>query len=226
MKKVAQVIILLTAFSTSVAVARTASVHGTIQVPLKLIELSDDDGRFQGVFSKKRIEQYVQFTNEVFKKASLEFVLDLKKEPPVRMRSTVLNRMMGIEDANWIQTKQLGNQIAAKYPGRIVIFFRYGKGSGPNGSGFSWWDYDFVVMPSTDIIEHCGGMNPYFLAHEMGHYLGLPHTFGGGPFETNRGAEKHFASKNRDPKVYDGDLLSDTPPHPSIRTHECKALGA
>ena len=86
--------------------------------------------------------------------------------------------MMGIEDANWIQTKQLGNQIAAKYPGRIVIFFRYGKGSGSNGSGFSWWDYDFVVMPSTDIIEHCGGMNPYFLAHEMGHYLGLPHTFG------------------------------------------------
>jgi len=136
MKILAQIFILLTAFSTSVAVARTASVHGTIQVPLKLIELADDDGRFQGVFSKKRIEQYVQFTNEVFKKASLEFVLDLKKEPPVRMRSTVLNRMMGIEDANWIQTKQLGNQIAAKYPGRIVIFSGMARGVARTGVDF------------------------------------------------------------------------------------------
>src|SRR5262249_36544288 len=53
------------------------------------------------------------------------------------------------------------------------------------------------------------------LAHEPGHFLGLDHTHGR-EFKTVKDAEEHFLQNNRNPQVFDGDGLADTPPDPYI----------
>lgn len=61
------------------------------------------------------------------------------------------------------------------------------------------------------------------LPHEMGHYLGLSHTFVRASsdeayFKTIEDAENYFKDHNKDPKIFDGDKhsVSDTPPDPLI----------
>jgi hypothetical protein len=127
------------------------------------------------------------------------------------------------------------------YPGKLVVFFRFGEGSSPSGNGNAYppdigepippsWageprDVQFVTMPSTQpLIDQ----NPSFFAHELGHYLGLYHTFpytwdgfilGEAP-ETLSPAEAEerlvrFIRENGGTlDALDGDLLGDTAPDP------------
>jgi hypothetical protein len=80
------------------------------------------------------------------------------------------------------------------------------------------------VVPGSRDLPYCGGFHVELLAHELGHYLGLQHTFAGDPFADPAAAEAHFERHGRNPAIFDGDGLSDTPPDPAVKSMECVEL--
>src|SRR5205823_3327392 len=103
-------------------------------------------------------------------------------------------------------------RVAAKYPGKLVIFFRWGDNTrNPTGNGFSGGNLPYVAMPalrSTNAGLRC-------LAHEVGHYFGLGHTFARQLHTVDQAAEYLRAHDNK-LSAFDGDGLPDTLPDPGL----------
>ncbi|MCP6725844.1 hypothetical protein NL526_27695, partial [Klebsiella pneumoniae] len=70
-----------------------------------------------------------------------------------------------------------GNRIAARYPRRVTLFIRYGRGEKPTGHAFAGWDFDFLALSEYRSSTFCRRPNEWMFAHELGHYFGLLHTF-------------------------------------------------
>jgi len=194
-----------------------------ITIPIHVARISDDDGKRAVDVTPEQLENWVRFANHAFSSADIGFQFDAAKDIS-DVRSTRLNNVMGTEDNDWMEARREGNALAAHSArkGQLLVICRHGPGPSRTGKGFSWWDYNFVVMPGYSANRHCGRENISALAHEIGHYLGLPHTFAGDPFPTTKDAEEAFERSGRIVKAFDGDGIADTPPHPSIRDLECK----
>jgi hypothetical protein len=179
---------------------------------VQAFRVSDDDGKRVAEIRDREIVTLLDFATKAFAPLGIRFSVDLAKDVSP-LRSTLLNNMMGVEPADWPEVKAKGNAIARSHPGKLVIFFRHGPGPAPTGFSFSSCDYDFVTCADTR------GINGRFwvLAHEIGHYFGLPHPHGGPrEFSTRAEAEAYFLEKGKDPGGFDGDGLADTPPVPPI----------
>ncbi len=150
------------------------------------IPCADSNGKRKYDFTAKQLENWVKDANIVFKQAGIRLHFDAKETwtwAPVK--DTKLNNLT--RTGNWAAKP---NGIAAKRPGKIVVFFRHGEGKDPTGNGYAYppdigkpippsWKWEpknvnFVAMPNA-AKNISGG----FLAHEIGHYLGLYHTFPG-----------------------------------------------
>lgn len=194
-------------------------------VPIQAVLVADDGGMRAARLTPQQIQTWVDFTNDVFAAAHIRFTYHGDAQDTVFLQNTLLNSVMDSSEATFRAAVQAGNRVAARYPGKLTIFFRWGNEDRPSGHAFSSWDYNFVVMSPFSAMNHCGHPHVDALAHEIGHYLGLPHTFVGEPFPTQAEAEAYFRKKGNAPGVFDGDGFTDTAPDPAIRTLECERTG-
>jgi len=197
----------------------TAGPIKTVQV--QAIRVADNDGSRAANITAEQVGRWVDNANAVYAAADIRFQFDSGSDWST-LNNTLINRMTGVEDPDWTQARDAGNTVAARYPGKIVVFFRYGRDASPTGGGFSATDYNFVVMPGFNDTGVCGNQNIGMFPHEVGHYLGLAHTFANkDPFDTVQQAEDFLRANGNNPAVFDGDGLSDTPPDPYIRVYQC-----
>ena len=197
--------------------ATIVSEYPVITVPVQAIRVRDDDGGRSTKITGAQVAAWVSKANEIYAWSGIQFTYS--GHDPVSIYSTLLNNINGVEDQNWFEEVAYADQVAAQYPDKLVVFFRWGPGAQPTGGAFSWIDYNFVAMPGFDNTYVCGYQNIGVLAHEIGHYLGLIHTFSGG-FNSLVEAEAALESTGNNPAIFDADGLSDTPPDPFIALDE------
>jgi hypothetical protein len=205
----------------AVLLAETADDHTLFRatVPIQAVRVSDDDGGRPAAISAAQIKRWVDRGNQVYASTGIHFLYKTS-DGVVERKSTLLNNPTGTGDRDWLQFKRAGNQLAAEHPGKLTLIFRHGPGPRPTGGGFSWVDYDFVVMPGFEVTTICGRQNIGVFAHEVGHYLGLSHTFAR-EFETVAQADAWLKDHHGEVSSFDGDGLADTPPDPFIRAIQC-----
>jgi hypothetical protein len=171
-----------------------------------------------------QVAQWVAKANEVYAAARVRFEFDPTpgKGDWAELHDSDVNRL-SVElpgDVGWERGRATANELAARYPQKVLLLFRHGPEAAPTGVGFSSTSYSFVAMPGYAATTVCGDtQNAYLLAHEMGHYFGLGHTFQ--QFKTRGAAAAALRKAGNKPAAFDGDGLAETPPEPYIEELQC-----
>lgn len=227
-------------------VARTA----TITIPVRLVKLrlhalalTDIDGAFATNATAAGFATMVQRLNRRFEGTMIRFLFDAATDWQ-GYGSTSLNR-----DA--ADQRTIGNSLADTLAaGKILILLRWGKdvsaptgnsnaypptGIAPSHTDWNTVDQRYVAMAGrldVGVSSHLNlGWGNHF-AHEIGHYLGLYHTFPGFSAElvfsgtvpaagstqaqdAGNALVRFAASHGGGVGAFDGDGLVDTPPDPN-----------
>lgn len=190
-----------------------------LSIPFRPIITCDDNGSRCAPIDGSIISKWVDQANQAYSTAGIEFAFDGRPESVTKIRNSLINNFMPGCYKGRSKQKKEAMRVANKYSGELVTFFRYGSKKNSTGSGFSSSRSSYVIMPGKH-TRRCGKRNDSLLAHEIGHYLGIRHTFSR-QFKTVEQAEKYFIKKGRDPSIFDGDKLDDTPVDPSIAEIKC-----
>jgi hypothetical protein len=175
---------------------------------------------WMAAINAEEVAEWVWAANAIFAEAGIRFRYDPETDFTTA-DSTLLNTMTSEELSELGYS--FGDAVASRYPGRLVVFFRHGALGGEPVDGFSSPYLNFVAMPGFDQIL-CGYHYRSMLAHEIGHYLGLDHTFSE-TFQSLEAAEDYFVRYGRTATVFDGDGIEDTPPDPYVESTVCDRRG-
>ncbi|MEO8450497.1 MAG: hypothetical protein ABI647_11930 [Gemmatimonadota bacterium] len=210
-----------------------------VQLRVHAVPLSDDDGSHAPQVTPTQFADAVQRANRVYCGTGIQFRFDSVTDWAAQ-RSTGMNRDQTI--------RADGNTLADGLPRRVVMFLRWGgdpasvTGNGnaypPPGIGtvpLNMVDEDqhYVALPSlypTTGLSFLTLQNGSFMAHELGHYLGLYHTFpgwGGNTLpvyatdpadasQTDRAIVTYVRANGGTTDAMDGDRVADTPPDPGV----------
>ncbi len=200
------------------------NLSGPIVVTLEVFRVSDADGSRPAAIDRRGISEWVAFANEVYASAGIHFEWNASEEPE-EIHNTTLNNATFGDEAHWPEVERLGNEVAARVHPAMPLLFRHGAKSHPTGQSWAGGDYDFVVMSGFEPSTVCGVQNIGLLAHELGHFLGLDHTFKQ-EFASIEEAAERFREEG--PAAFDGDGIADTLPDPFVRQDavQCKPVHA
>jgi hypothetical protein len=223
-------------------------------VRLVAILTANDDGSQAATPNPTAIATSVELANEVFNPHGVNFLFDPATDI-YRFNDDLLNRDCSRRDHEVYTNPDVDpannpaldgnlyndrcNEVARRFPGRLVIFFTMGSryrwdgGEGRWVYGprtYSWSNHfdEFVTMASWAVGNDT-------LAHEIGHYLHLPHTFGHQPASLADAVEliRKFVDQDNGspddvPGLFDWDGIADTPPDPgpAVFTNQCDAAEA
>jgi len=203
----------------------------TYAVRILAVKTADDNGSRMADINSQQVQQWVAKANTVYSNAGIRFLLDDIPDDPNwgAINNTAINNLDS-SGGGWNEARQ----IASSFSNKLVIFFRHGYVIDDNGvrhddwhtgNGFSFPELNFVAMPgflrtfSITGKDSLGNwvwkQNIGLLSHEIGHNLGLDHTFPGlNDLATDTPAKTAEYIKNNGGSVsaLDGDRLSDTPP--------------
>jgi hypothetical protein len=189
-------------------------VQPWITIPLQWMRMADDSGSRQTHLSAPQVQAWVDYANQVYSVANVRFTFDPLSSFST-VRNTIVNTMTN-SSANLI-----ANQLTRCFPGKMVIIDYWGSDpTWATGGGFSSATCDYAAMPGFYDTGGCEGQNFTLFAHEVGHHLGLPHTFSA-VYQNLEDATTNFAAMGNNPAVWDGDGFSDTPPYPQIADQGC-----
>lgn len=179
---------LLLGVSLPFAVARSpAAVAGDvntlpIHVRMEAVILSDrDGGNPEGILSVGQLRQWIRTANQSFRVSHAHIVLDFDAARDLaRVRNSALNRLD--HDKNALASAQ-----AAKYPGKMVVFFRAygaaGTGIGVTGNGYTAYNA-YVPLGSNGCRGHA-------TAQCSASYTVMPSVYCGTTVATDRVDARH-----------------------------------
>jgi hypothetical protein len=203
---------------------------------LHVVPLSDDDGGHAPQVTATQFVDVVTRANRAFRGTGILLRYDWMSDWHP-MSDTGMNRDQTIFTR--------GNALADTLPGSVLVLLRWGSDpASPTGNGNAYpppgastrphnvtdADQRYVALPSVYPASGFGFLtlgNGSFVAHEMGHYLGLYHTFPGwdgvnpvfGANPTSAAAAdqavvSYILANGGSIDALDGDALADTPPDP------------
>lgn len=185
-------------------------------IPLRPVLLSNDDGSSEASVMPEEIIDWVLAANETFAPARIGFSYDPTVEMDV-IEDSLAAGLSGPDSAGWVERAVRANELAARYPGELVVFFRSDPGEQEIGSHH----LNFVMMGEWDDELLCGDPDVTLLAHRIGLYLGVPHTFSS-MHATSTDAADTLSDALQDTAVFDGDAFSSTSPDPGVYPeHQC-----
>jgi hypothetical protein len=178
------------------------------RLPITAVRVADDNGARRAHITPEEVARWVARANQVFAAANIQFDFSGNL---VDLANTAINNI----DTTSIPAVA---REAAKYGAGPVVFFRWGSAVNPTGGAYSGFDLDFVMMPGFQDTGVCNHQNIGLLAHELGHYFGLAHTFAS-QFDNEQQATQYLREHGNNPAAFDGDGLSDTLPDPDIKSY-------
>ncbi len=207
--------------SPRLTIAASVTDWPIIDLPMHGVQVTDDDPTSHATpMTGVQAQAWLWEADRVYAHAGIHFVFDPIADFSTA-HSTLANQMGGTGDAQWATEVVAANAIADAFADHGVVLFRWGPDpSGPTGGAFSWTSFDFVAGCAFDYTGVCGHQNITLLAHELGHYLGLAHTF---PtvYNTVGDAQAALVAASGDTTIFDGDGLVDTSPDPFSGDLQC-----
>jgi hypothetical protein len=185
---------------------------------LHAVEVANDDGTHQVGITPNQVRRWAEQANRVFASAGVQFLFVPETSGPdwSTVRSTVLNSLQVRPGRPGEQDQEQGNAVARSHRGKVTVLFRAGPPPRCTSRGFADIGCEFVIMPGFDDTVVCGHQDINQFSHQLGHYLGLDHTFKQ-TFPNEAAAARALSDAGGDPALaFDGDGLADTPPDPLI----------
>ena len=202
------------------------TIKPILDVPIQAIFLANDDGSNPAPISADEVDAWRVRANLIWSAACFNFTFDKSVGSPdyIWVNSTLLNTIEDTTSPDWLAQKHLATDLAGLYPDKLVMFFRFGPDATPIGSGMTWTDMNFIVMPGFQATSICGVQNIGLMAHQLGHFLGLPHTFAEA-FDTYGDAMSYYLAFGGGvgSDVFEGDGRDETYADPFIEawTYQC-----
>ena len=206
------------------------------RIRVQAIAIADDDGSHAPNITASQIKTRLEAVNTIFASANIEFVFD-EQEDFLTMKSTLHNRDFTVlEEPNvdgdkWDHLpeideathKEARNELAKQFVGRLVMIIHH-REEIKKDEDENLWSIVFNGGGSSGgtqfYLEMSQGLTANDIAHELGHYLQLPHTFEKG-FNTVSDAatriRKYVEDEGHEKKdgldALDGDraIILDTP---------------
>jgi hypothetical protein len=204
---------------------------------LQPIKVANTNGSNATPVTVTDVRDLVTRANAVYAAADTEFLFNTAL-PQTSALLTVFDNTLNAYSWNPVGSAEWNhaNFLAEQMPSDVAAIFTWGPGGCPTTGGISGSDWSWISTVAVRGLgaacggDHtlCGIFDDGQLAHEAGHYLGLPHTFKTAFADTNaaitawEGTWNPFwgcIAKN----AFDGDPQSNTPLDPYITTEQCTA---